>query len=75
MDNLVVFFRFDSRIPIFYSLLMLALSALTLVFNKNESFANQFAIYAYWLVVVGIICILIEFLIEQIKLNIKKQSV
>ena len=40
---LFIFFRFDGRIPIGYALLMLALSVGALVFNKNESFANQFA--------------------------------
>ncbi|MCK5030514.1 MAG: hypothetical protein KAR64_03520 [Thermoplasmatales archaeon] len=60
-----VFFRFDVRIPIGYALLMLALSALTLAFYKSESFANQLAIYAYWLLVVGTTCLLIEYLREQ----------
>jgi len=69
-----VFFQFDGRIPIGYALLMLALSALTLAFNKNESIANQFAIYAYWLLVVGITCLLIEYLREQRTSKGKKQS-
>ena len=69
-----VFFRYDGRIPIGYALLMLALSALTLAFNKNESIANQFAIYAYWLLVVGTTCLLIEYLREQRTLKRKKQS-
>lgn len=69
-----VFFQFDGRIPIGYALLMLALSALTLAFNKNESIANQFAIYAYWLLVVGTTCLLIEYLREQRTLKRKKQS-
>ena len=69
-----VFFQFDGRIPIGYALLMLALSALTLVFNKNESIANQFAIYAYWLLVVGTTCLLIEYLREQRTSEGKKQS-
>jgi len=68
-----VFFQFDGRIPIGYALLMLALSALTLAFNKNESIANQFAIYAYWLLVVGITCLLIEYLREQRTSEGKKQ--
>jgi len=69
-----VFFQFDGRIPIGYALLMLALSALTLAFNKNESIANQFAIYAYWLLVVGITCLLIEYLREQRVSEEKRQS-
>jgi len=69
-----VFFQFDGRIPIGYALLMLVLSALALAFNKNESIANQFAIYAYWLLVVGIICLLIDYLREQRASKEKRQS-
>jgi len=69
-----VLFQFDGRILIGYALLMLLLSALALAFNKNESIANQFAIYAYWLLVVGIICLLIEYLREQRASEGKKQS-
>jgi hypothetical protein len=69
-----VFFQFDGRIPIGYSMLMLALSALALTFYKDESFANLFAIYAYWLLVVGTTCLLIEYLREQRKSNRRKLS-
>lgn len=69
-----VFFKFDVRIPIIYALLMLMLSSGLIFFNKNESFANQFAIYAYWLLIVGIICTLIEFLKQLRTSNIKKRS-
>lgn len=59
-----VFFRFDARIPIGYALLMLGLTAIALGFINNENFANQLAIYAYWLLVVGVACLLIEYLRE-----------
>lgn len=64
-----VFFQFDGRIPIIYTILMLVLSVISLILNKNESFANQLAIYAYWLLVVGAICLLIEYLRELKKSN------
>lgn len=56
--------RFDGRIPVGYAILMLILSAVTLASGK-EVLANQFAIYAYFLLVVGVACMLIEFLKEK----------
>ncbi len=61
------FFKFDGRIPIGYALLMLALSATVLAFYKNEILANQLSIYAYWLLVVGVVCLTIEYIREQRK--------
>jgi hypothetical protein len=69
-----VFFKFDGRIPIGYALLMFALSVVALVFYKNEGYANLLAIYTYWLLVVGIICLSVEYLIKQRKSNLLKQS-
>jgi hypothetical protein len=60
-----VFFKFDSRIPIGYALIMLVLAAITLELIKNESFANQLAIYAYWLILVGTICLIIRYIRES----------
>jgi 4-amino-4-deoxy-L-arabinose transferase-like glycosyltransferase len=60
-----VYFKFDGRIPIAYALLMLVLSAIVLAFYKNENLANQLSIYAYWLLVVGVICLTIEYIREQ----------
>ena len=68
------FFHFDARIPIGYALLMLGLTAIALGFINNENFANQLAIYAYWLLVVGVTCLLIEYLREQRKLRRRKYS-
>jgi hypothetical protein len=56
------FFNFDGRIPIVYALIMLALSAMTIGLTNYESFANQMAIYSYWLLVVGVLCLGIKFL-------------
>jgi hypothetical protein len=62
-----IYFKWDGRIPVGYALLMLILSAIILAFYKNEALANQVAIYAYWLLVVGVICLTIEYLREQRK--------
>ena len=61
------FFKFDGRIPVGYALLMLFLSAIVLAFYKNEVLANQLSIYAYWLLVVGVVCLTIEYIREQRK--------
>jgi len=54
------YFKFDGRLPVAYGLLMLVLSAIILAFYNNIKSANQLAIYAYWLIVVGVICLIIE---------------
>ncbi len=59
------FFKFDGRIPVGYALLMLILAAIVLAFYNNENLANQLAIYAYWLLVVGVVCLTIEFIREK----------
>ena len=56
--------KFDGRIPIAYAILMLIIAAILLAYG-NEDLANQAAIYAYWLLVVGVICLTIEYLREQ----------
>jgi 4-amino-4-deoxy-L-arabinose transferase-like glycosyltransferase len=66
------YFKFDGRIPIGYALLMLVLSAIVLAFYKNENLANQLSIYAYWLLVVGVICLTIEYIREQRSYKIRK---
>jgi phage FluMu protein Com len=57
--------QYDGRIAISYALLMFGLTGITIGFIKNETFANQLAIYAYWLLVVGVACLLIKSLREQ----------
>ncbi|MEM5829574.1 MAG: hypothetical protein QW040_02650 [Candidatus Aenigmatarchaeota archaeon] len=66
------FFKFDGRIPVAYALLILFLAAIVLAFYKNEVLANQLAIYTYWLLVVGVACLIIEYLREERKLKIRK---
>ncbi len=59
-----VIFKFDGRIPIVYALLVLTIAVIALTFY-NETLANLLAIYAYWLLIVGIICLLVEFIKEK----------
>ena len=56
------YFKFDGRLPIAYGLLMLVLSAIIFTFYNNTKSANQLAIYAYWLIIVGVICLIIEYI-------------
>jgi len=62
-------FKFDGRIPVVYALLLLILTAIVLAVYGNEYLANQLSIYAYWLLVVGVICLTIEDIREQNPLN------
>jgi len=62
-----VYFKFDGRIPVGYALLMLIFAAITLAFTTNEFLANQLAIYAYWLLVVGVVCLTIEYVKGETK--------
>ena|GEM_PF-1205662 len=58
-----VILKFDGRIPIGYAILLLIIAAVILTFG-NEDLANQVAIYTYWLLVVGVICLTIEYIRE-----------
>jgi hypothetical protein len=53
--------KFDSRIPIAFALLLLFLTAITLV-QGQEKAANQIAIYAYYFLVIGVVQQLIEYI-------------
>ncbi len=57
--------KLDSRIPAGYAILMLTLAAIILAFRNNEVVANQLAIYAYWLLVVSVTLMLIEYVRES----------
>lgn len=59
------YFKFDGRIPVAYAILMLILAAAMLALYNNENLANQLAIYAYWLLAVGVTCLLIEYIREK----------
>ena len=61
--------KFDGRIPVAYAIFMLILAAAVLGFYNDENLANIFAIYAYWLLVVGVICLMIEYVREQRKIR------
>jgi len=56
--------RFDGRIPIGYAILLLIIAAIILALG-NEELANQIAIYVYWLLVVGVVCLTIEYIREE----------
>lgn len=60
-----LYFKYDSRIPIGFAILMLLLAGIVLSITQNLNFANLFAIYAYWLLVVGIVCLTINYVRER----------
>lgn len=55
-----VFFRLDGRVPVGFAALMLLLAGAALGFLNNLNVANQLAVYAYLLLVVGVVCLVIE---------------
>jgi hypothetical protein len=65
-----VFLCLDGRIPLGFALLML-----TLCFYEDEAFANQLAIVAYWLLVVGTVCLLVEYFRDRKKSGEEQRSV
>ena len=62
-------FKFDGRIPVAYAILMLVFAAVVLGVYNDETLANVFAIYAYWLLVVGVVCLFIEYVREERKIR------
>jgi hypothetical protein len=52
-------FRFDGRIPLGYAVLLLIFMGI-LTFMKQESFIDQLAVCSYWLLMVGISSLLID---------------
>jgi undecaprenyl pyrophosphate phosphatase UppP len=52
--------KFDSRIPIIYAIILLAIAAV-LTSQKADDFVKELALISFWLLVVGIITILIDF--------------
>ena len=67
-----LFFNYDKKIIIVYVIALLLISMISLSFYNDEILANQLVLYVYWLLVVGVLCQLIEFL-RGLKLsNLKK---
>lgn len=60
-----ILLRFDGRIPVAYAIALLIIAAFILAFQKSEDLANQIAIYSYWLLVVGVACLTIDYFREQ----------
>lgn len=56
--------KFDGRILVGMALVCLVLAAINLAVG-NDAYANQVAIYAYWFLVSGVICLLAEYLREK----------
>lgn len=53
-------FKFDSRVPIVYAIILLLIAAVLTSLEADES-VKKLAVISYWLLVVGIIAILIDF--------------
>jgi len=60
---IVVFsiYRFDPRIPIGYALLLFVIQAVLTALNEDVP-VKLLAVLSYWLLVVGIVCMIIELL-------------
>jgi hypothetical protein len=52
--------KFDSRIPIIYAIILLVINGV-LTSQKADDSAERLALVSYWLLVVGIIAVLIDF--------------
>lgn len=59
-----VHFQFDGRIPVGFAIWMLVLAAISASYGKT-TLANQLAVYAYWLLVVGAACLTMESIREN----------
>lgn len=69
-------FKFNGKIPIGFAVIMFIIAAIVLIISANPTTtgitaANVFAIYAFWLTVSGIICLIFEYR-ENGKKNAKK---
>ena len=60
-------YRFDSRVPIIFAIVMLLIAAM-LIYQQKDDSANRLAVQSYLLLVAGIICALVE-LYRKIKRN------
>jgi hypothetical protein len=69
-----IYYDYDGRIFIYFSILMFFIASLTIIFYKNESYANYLAVYVFWMLLVGTLCLLIDYLISQLKQKYHKFS-
>ena len=60
-----LYFKYDSRILVGFAIIILLLAGVILSITQNSNFANLFAIYAYWLLVVGVVCLIIDYIRER----------
>lgn len=61
--------KIDGRIPVAYAIILLILAAVVLGLSGDENLADTIAIYVYWLLVVGVACLLIEYIREERKIR------
>jgi len=59
--------KFDGRILVGYGILMFMLVVIFLCASNDYSSTKTFTIYAYWLLVTGVVCLVIEYLREERK--------
>ncbi len=60
-----VVFKFDGRILAGTAIILLIIAAIILAIYNNEDAANLAAIYAYWFLVDGVVCEIIEYVREE----------
>ena len=53
-------YRFDSRIPIMYAILLLVIAGVLTSQNADDDSVKTLSVLSYWLLVVGITCILVD---------------
>jgi hypothetical protein len=54
-----LYFKFDSKILFGYGAVLLVVAGIALAYTGNLKSANQFAVYSYWLLGIGILCLII----------------
>lgn len=60
-----LYYRFNGKIPVVFALIMFIIAGVVLSIPPNDlTAANVFAIYAFWLLVVGIICLTVQYIRE-----------
>jgi hypothetical protein len=57
----MIYYRLNAKIPIVYAIVLFLFAGIALSYTQNPTFANVFAIYAFWLIVIGVICLIIQY--------------